>query len=79
MLKKYDLDSEQQSLLDKSFQEMTTREGWTEKFAMINQTMEQAARKLSAYTAKGPEQTMAIRKLQEAQFWFTEAVRKYEF
>jgi hypothetical protein len=79
VLKKYDLDSEQKQLLDRSFQEMTTREGWTEKFALINQAMEQAARKLMAITAKSHEQTMAIRKLQEAQFWFSEAVRKYEF
>lgn len=77
-MKKYELDAEQQVMLEKSFMAITNRDGWLQKFETINEKMSQLARSFMLLTPKSAEQTMAIRKLQEAQYWFEQAIKKNE-
>lgn len=76
--KRYDISSDQEVLLTNAFLSMPSRDGWEEKFRTINEKISQTARFLFTVTPKSAEQTMALRKLQEAQYWFVEAIKKNE-
>ncbi len=75
-MKKYELDNEQQILLERSFMSHPNQDGWQERFEAMNEKMNQACRFMMLVTPKCAEQTMAVRKAQEALFWFSEAIRK---
>lgn len=77
-MKRYELDAEQQILLERSFMSVPPRDGWQMKFELINEKLLQVAKNLMQVTPKGPEQTLAMRKLQEAQYWFEQAIKKIE-
>lgn len=77
-MKKYELDAEQQVLLERSFQLSPPIDGTLQKFETMNEKVAQTARFLMSLSPKSPEQTMGLRKLQEARFWFEEAIRKNE-
>lgn len=77
-MKKYVLDDEQNHQVERSFLSHTPKEGWVERFNAINEKLAQTAKYLYSITPKSPEQTLALRKLQEAQYWFGEAIKKNE-
>lgn len=77
-MKRYELDDEQGHQIERAFLQHTPKEGWVERFAFINEKMVQTAKALYSVTPKCPEQTLALRKLQEAQHWFGEAIKKNE-
>lgn len=78
-MKKYTLEPGQEADLERNFMVHPNRDGWAEKFEMINEKTSQLARQMYMITPKGPEQTLALRKLQEAQFWFEKAIKTNEF
>lgn len=77
-MKKYELTAEQQKTIEKAFQSIPDRDGWAEKFEMVNEKTAALSRLMFSITPPGPEQTMALRKLQEAQHWFVDAIKKHE-
>lgn len=79
MKKVYEIDAEQTQTLELAFQAMPPRDGWLEKFEAINEKLLQAARSVYKLTPKCPEQTLALRKMQEAQHWFELAIKRHEF
>lgn len=74
----YDLDAEQTQKLDRAFHASTPRDGWAEKFEAINEAFVQASRKLFKLSPKSEEQDLALRKMQEAQFYFELAIKRHE-
>ena len=76
--KQYDISADQQMQLERAFMTIPDRDGWPEKFLKINDRIAQTAKALFLITPKSPEQTLALRKLQEAQFWFNESIKKNE-
>lgn len=77
-MKKYELDSEQEALLNRSYLMAIDKDGWQMRFEYINEAVLQLTKKMMSVTPKSKEQTLAIQKLKEAQFWLTESIRKSE-
>lgn len=76
-MKRFELDAEQQKNLEQAFLSPAVQDGMVEKYESINEKFFQTAKFLYALTKKCPEQTIALRKLQEAQHWFNEAIKKH--
>ena len=78
-MKKYELDAEQEQMLERAFLMVPPQDGVTQKLESINEKIQQAAKYLMTITKKCPEQAQMLRKLQEASMWAQEAVKKTEF
>lgn len=76
--KNYELDNEQQKQIEVSFLYPAPKDNWEEKFIKLNEIMLQTARKCMQLTPKCKEQTEALIRLQDAQHWFVESIRKHE-
>lgn len=78
-IKKYDLDTSQTTFLEKAFISTPMGDGVPQKLEKINERFQQISRQMMEMTPKCEEQTLAIRKIQEAQMWFTAAIKKHEY
>lgn len=78
-LKKYDSTPAQLKEVEGAFLAMTMREGWAQKFEMINEKFLNMAKHLYTLTPDSPEQRKGLEHLREAQMWFEQAIRKHEF
>lgn len=78
-MKQYELDKEQQQLLEKSFLMMPPQDGVQQKLENGTQAISQLTKRLMMLTPKSKEQTMMVNKLIEANQWFKDAVTKNEF
>lgn len=75
---KYELDAQQSKDLEHAFLSHPPQDGHQQKYEVIQQKLAQTAKAIYLITAKCPEQTIALRKLQEANHWFNECIKKYE-
>lgn len=77
-MRKYTITPEQQNQIDKAFQMIPDRDGWQEKFEMINNSTQQLASKMYGITPPSAEQVLGLRKLEEAMAWFRKAITTHE-
>jgi len=79
VMKQYELDAEQKSLLEKAFLMMPAQDGVQQKLEAGSQSISQLAKRLMILTVKSKEQNEMLTKLIEVNQWFKDAVMKHEF
>lgn len=77
-MKRHDLSPAQVQAIDHAFLEAPPADGTTEKLQKIKDVLRRAARELHQLTPASLEQNEGLRKIREAEFWYVDAVRKYE-
>jgi hypothetical protein len=78
VMKKYEISGAQRTNLDRAFQMIPARDGWPEKFEMINTLHMQLAQKMFTITPPGEEQMEGLKKIREAMSWFKKAIETHE-
>jgi CHASE3 domain sensor protein len=77
-MKIYELDTEQAIKLEQAFLLIPPQDGMMEKFEAGNNKLHHTAKYLMTLTKKSPAQMEMLKKLQEVNHWFKEAVLKHE-
>ena len=77
-MKTHEISPRTQAVLDSIFNVHPANSDQGQRFDAINEKILQTARTLCTFTPESPEQTIMLRKLQEAKFYAIEAIAKNE-